>query len=548
MSPLHILLIEDNEHDQVAFRRAFAKADVLVEIVTYQRAEQALATLSTDMAAYDVVVVDYKLPGMTGLDFCRKLLKNGLPFPLVLLTGVGTESLAVAALKVGVSDYIVKDYEHGYLELLPVLLPDVVRRHQEHLAHNRALQALQESEARYRTLFEQARDALHVADAEDNIVDVNQKACELFGYDRETLLTMSVADLQAPEVRQNVGTIVTGELDQYGSSAFETVDIRADGTRIPVEVSVASLTGLQGGKLYLSIVRDITERKLAEQQLREYTNHLEERVEEKVRELERERAKALQMDKMASLGQIATGVAHELNQPLTAISMEADYLYEVSRRAMQGQMELLGPETLAEMGENLHEDVLRCRRIIDHLRTFGRVSEETVTFLPVNQPIQDSLILVGMRLREHGVDVQLDLAEDLPMIWANTYRLEQVFLNLMGNAEYALEEMAQRVRAGEVDCSRYRKILKITTRVQDERVWVEICDNGIGVPPEVQGRIFEPFVTTKPPGQGTGLGLSISADIVAEFGGEITFESVENQGTTFILSFPVATQPQGTMS
>ncbi len=271
-------------------------------------------------------------------------------------------------------------------------------------------------------------------------------------------------------------------------------------------------------------------------ELREYAENLEQMVAQKVRELEMERAKAIQMDKMASLGQMATGVAHELNQPLTAISFEADYLKSVVRKAEEtarSYSDLLPAEELYELGENLMQDVARCRRIVDHLRAFGRTSPAEPYPVDINQPIEGSLILVGARLREHGIRVDLDLAPDLPRILADSHRLEQVFINLIANAEYALLRRAEQAPAD------YHKTLDIRTREEGDEVVARVRDNGIGMSEEARLHLFEPFFTTKPEGEGTGLGLSISYGIVTDYDGSIICESVVGEGTTFTLRFPV---------
>ena len=279
-----------------------------------------------------------------------------------------------------------------------------------------------------------------------------------------------------------------------------------------------------------------------EEELQRYNSQLEQLVDEKVRQLEMERAKVIQSGKMAALGEMATGVAHELNQPLTAMLFEADYFATLADRAEGRGEGAVSVETgeLRQIGENLAEDIARCRRIIDHLRDFGRAAERKVTPINLNTPIDDSFILLGAQLREHDVDVQLNLVDDLPPILADPHRLEQVFLNLISNAEHAMEAMEKRVAGGEVERPGYRKTLRIDTYAEGETVFATVRDNGSGIPESAREQIFEPFFTTKPMGQGTGLGLSISYNIVSEFGGQITFETAENEGTTFVLSFPVA--------
>ena len=141
-SPLRILLVEDDEHDRLAFRLAFQKSQVSCEITEYIRAEEALERLCTDASSFDLAVIDHALPGMSGLDLSKKLVDEKIPLPLVILTGRGSEQLAVEALKAGVDDYIIKGPGPGYLELLPLVLPEVVRRHGDRLARKQAEEEL----------------------------------------------------------------------------------------------------------------------------------------------------------------------------------------------------------------------------------------------------------------------------------------------------------------------------------------------------------------------------------------------------------------------
>src|SRR6266542_1230730 len=142
--PLHILLVEDSEYDVLAFHRAFQKASAPCDIALCERAEVALAQLCVQAAAFDLVVADYKLPGMSGLELYRALRASNIPIPLVLLTGAGTEYLAVEALKAGVDDYIIKDVGRGYIDLLPLVLSEVVQRYRNRLDHQRAQEALRQ--------------------------------------------------------------------------------------------------------------------------------------------------------------------------------------------------------------------------------------------------------------------------------------------------------------------------------------------------------------------------------------------------------------------
>ncbi|MCP4535769.1 MAG: GAF domain-containing protein [Chloroflexi bacterium] len=180
-SSLRILLVEDSKHDQLAFHRAFEQSPVSVEITVYERAEQALEQLQTSAAPFDLVVSDYRLPGMSGLDMCRELVEQECPLPIVMLTGTGTEYLAVEALKIGVDDYIIKDPGHGYLKLLPVVLPDVVNRHRDRWARQQAEEALWHHTAQLEALRKVGLELTAQLDLDTLLYSIVSQALELLG-------------------------------------------------------------------------------------------------------------------------------------------------------------------------------------------------------------------------------------------------------------------------------------------------------------------------------------------------------------------------------
>jgi PAS domain S-box-containing protein len=405
----------------------------------------------------------------------------------------------------------------------------------------RAEDALRESEERYRQLFEMESDAIFLIDNETGqILEANRAASALYGYSHEELLSKKNTDLSAePEETQRVTEETPIVADNQVLIPLRWHRKR-DGTVFPVEIT-GRFFEHKGRPVHVAAIRDTTERRQMQAQLHEHAEHLEQLVQEKIHELDLERAKLVHTSRLAALGQMATGVAHELNQPLTAILLEGDYLKTLAQRSLdEASPVTLDARDLHRVGEDITADVGRCTRIIDHLRTFGRISEQEPTPIDLNQIIEDSFILVGRRLQEHGVEVKLRLGKDLPPILADVHRLEQVILNLITNAEYGLSAMARRVKDGEVDLVDYRQRLEISTYLEGEDVVARVRDNGIGIPKEDKEHIFEPFFTTKPVGEGTGLGLSISYGIVTGFGGEITFESAENEGTIFTLRFPAA--------
>lgn len=413
--------------------------------------------------------------------------------------------------------------------------------------------ALQSSEYKFRSFVEQSLDGFALADEEGLIVEWNHAMEVISGLPATSVIGRPIWDVQfelelpeqqTPEryaqLQNAIGQLLrTGEAP-WIKQIMTRVYRRPDGSQCFIEGIVFPIQTTRGFMLG-SVTRDITERKQVEMQLQHYTQQLEQLVRFKVRELEQERAKVIHAGKLAALGEMATGVAHELNQPLTSLLLDTEYLQMLGQRGLDDTVQAcISPAELLEIAGNQLRDIHRCRRIIDHLRAFGRVSNETPTLLDLNQPIRDVFILIEQRLREHNITVLRDLAPTLPPVMGHAMRLEQVFLNLISNAEYALAEMEQRVREGAVTFPDYQKILRIRSYVQDQHVCVEIQDNGCGMSPAQQERLFEPFFTTKPVGQGTGLGLSISYGIITELGGEIFYKSAENEGTTFIVCLPLA--------
>ena len=242
----------------------------------------------------------------------------------------------------------------------------------------------------------------------------------------------------------------------------------------------------------------------------------------------------LQSARLVSLGEMAAGVAHELNQPLTVISGAAEDLYLRLAEDLD-----ISPEQLKQKLKDVMELSERMAGTIDHLRVFSRdTSAEPGIAFSLNDVIRSSLRLIEAQLANHGIVLHLDLAEELPMVSGHPHQLEQVFLNLLTNARDALDE--KEVEAPPEERS---KRLEVRTRCETDgavRVVAEVEDSGVGMDEASIGRVFEPFFTTKGSDRGTGLGLSISYAIVKSHDGQITCQSRKGEGTVFRMVFPAA--------
>ncbi len=248
----------------------------------------------------------------------------------------------------------------------------------------------------------------------------------------------------------------------------------------------------------------------------------------------------MRSDRLRSLGEMAAGIAHELNQPLAGISGIAEILLMQSE-----QQRSLEPAKTAERLQVILEQIDRMVHIIDHVRRFAREAGLRETqIVDLNRIVRSSLHLVKTQLQSRGIRLVLQTAPNPLPVRVNPFSLEEVLLNLLTNARDALEERM----AAEKDLFLPRIVL--STREERsgarDRVELNIRDNGNGIPEKHMFRIFDPFFTTKDPDRGTGLGLSISKSIIEECDGHIAFVSAEGEGTEFTISLPKDPSDQGT--
>jgi len=236
----------------------------------------------------------------------------------------------------------------------------------------------------------------------------------------------------------------------------------------------------------------------------------------------------IQAGKMTTLGVMAAGMAHEINQPLNVIQVCADFFLKMLRRGQP-----ISDDDLKTMANDIVANVERATRVIKHVRDFARQSEVVKNRVNINDPITDVFKVLGHQLKVHQIELKLDLDPNVPLIMAEHNRLEQVFINLVSNAIDAMDQKSE--QPGQESPG---KILMIKSFAENGYVCVDVSDTGIGMTEEVKNKIFEPFFTTKKIGKGTGLGTSISYGIVKDYDGTITVESQVGQGTTFKIRFP----------
>jgi histidine kinase len=364
--------------------------------------------------------------------------------------------------------------------------------------HKLLEQQLEKSEKKYHEIFNNIPNPVFVLDAESlEIRDCNEAVQSVYGYAKEEILHRRFVELFAEDEQlRYVAKILRSDV------IHQARQIHKDGRTLFVDMWV-SPAEYPGRRVLLVTTSDITQRLETEQHL-------------------------IQASKMATLGEMATGVAHELNQPLAVIKTASRFFIKKVRNR-----EAIPEHIIATLSEEIDSHVDRATRIINHMREFGRKADRQRDVIQVNEVLQKSLEIFSQQLKIRGIDVILNLADPLPSVRADANRLEQVFINLLINARDAIESKVQAAAH-----SKAEKKIYLATAPRNGWVQIEVRDSGMGIPREVIGRIFEPFFTTKEVGKGTGLGLSISYQIIQDFGGTIRPESRPGEGAAFIINLP----------
>ncbi len=346
-----------------------------------------------------------------------------------------------------------------------------------------------------------------------------------------------VAELGEPVLVNDIETdprFAKANDPKYGCGAFISLPVRV-GDRVIGVVNLAKKVGVAPpdsrpftatdlqflNTLITHIAYAMDNARLLEE-ARQAAQRLAQVVEAQQLRLTHAQQQMLQAEKLSAMGQLLAGVAHELNNPLSVVMGQTALL----RRATAA-----GP--LAPRAEKIAQAAERCARIVKNFLAMARQRPSERGEVRLNQVVEEAVELLAYPLRVDNVEVTLDLAEDLPVLWADPHQLSQVVVNLVTNAHQALRETPP---------PRRLTFLSRSDPVEG-RVTLAVADNGPGIPPALQGRIFEPFFTTKPPGQGTGLGLALCQGIVEGHGGSIRVESEPGQGAVFRIELPVEAQP-----
>jgi len=372
----------------------------------------------------------------------------------------------------------------------------------------KAEEALQEAEKRYRTLFEHSPSGILLIDSKTaGIIEFNDITCSQLGYSRDEFAKLQISDFDALETPRDTKARITKILCE-GKDAFETKHRTKDGKLRDILVIVQK-TRISGKDIFHCIFHDITERKTAEDQLEEYSEKLEQKVQEKTKELLESHKKLVVAERLATIGEVATQVGHDLRNPLTSIKGAAYYL------KMDKNIKL--DKNAIKMLDTIDNSITYSDKIITDLLDFS----QEIKLKPVGKIVRDIVTdAISSITVPKKVNV-INSTESEPTIRADSLLIRRVLHNVFINAFDAMPDGGT---------------LKIESKENGENVSIRICDSGVGMPKNVIEKVFTPFFTTK--ARGVGLGLAICKRIVEAHGGSISVESKKGKGTCVTIILP----------
>lgn len=472
----HILMIDDDEDD------FFLVNALLQDISPDQYVLQWVSSykeglLAIEARAHDLYLVDYRLGAYTGIDVLHHFRNLGYKAPVILFTGKGDYLIDKEAMQAGASDYLVKS------EINAALLERAIRYTLDKFSH---LQTIEKSEKRYFSIFEKSNDLILLADCEHKIVAANPAALNVLKYEETELYNTHLRGLFADQ------GVISDFLDQLcgegGVVQKEYVFRSKSGQQLDVMINASLLD--EKKQLYLCIIQDITARKRKEREKK-------------------------QQEKFVITGRIARLIAHEVRNPLTNI------LLAVSQLKTEPVAET---EDAALYLDIMERNCHRINQLVTELLQSTRMSELNMVPLGLNTLVEKALDLAADRLQLNAVTVTKEICEPDCMILADEDKILIAFLNIIINGIEAM-------KAGEGK-------LGIKTWQDTEKVFVRIADNGSGISPQNLAKLFEPFFTNKT--KGTGLGLTATQNIILQHKGTIAVDSELGEGTSFLMSFPIA--------
>jgi len=482
-SKLRLLLIDDDEDDYVEIKELLGAAKgFLFSVDWVSRFDDALPAI--ERGEHDVYLIDYRLGKGTGLDLIQSALSGGVKGPMILLTGFGDHEVDLKAMKIGAADYLVKGQINA---------PLLERSIRYSMLRSKTLETIRQREENFRSLLNSAFEGIVVHEMNGEILDANHAAARILGLSGEGLVGKNLFALTSPRCKEFVAQM----LEERSESSYEVQCQRKDGASIHLEVRSKPYT-YQGKAAALTAVRDVSGQKQMQAQI-------------------------MIQDRLASIGLMASSLAHEIGTPLGVIRGRAEYL------SMQVQ-----DDATRKSVDVIVSQIDRISKLIRSLLNLARGDGAAagVGKVELQPTIRDVLDLMAHEFSRAGITIENQL-ESLPALFvrAEAQSLHQVFLNLLVNSVHAIqsESKAGRTKGHSI---------RIGFADRSTHCLISVEDSGCGISQENQKNLFKPFFTTKDIGAGTGLGLATIYWMIKSWHGSIEVESQEGKGTSFRLILP----------
>ena len=494
-------MLEDDPLDAELIQELLKANQFACEVIRVQTRAEFVAGLENP--GLHLILADYKLPSFDGLSALKLAVDTRPDLPFIFVSGALGEEVAIEAVKIGATDYVVKSR-------LSRLVPSVqraLREAQEHTERKRAEEALRRSEA----FLAEAQRISHTGSWEWNLATGklvwSEEHCRIFGFDPNTIEPTFQLFLESihSEDRFRVQQTLDEATRARSGFSLEFRIVVPDGSIKYLHAVGRQILSTAGNiDDYIGATMDITERKLSEDALRTA------------------QADLARVARLTTVGELAASIAHEINQPLGAIVANGN---ACSRWLAKDQPKL---DEARRAAERIVRDGHRAGDIIKSVRALLGTSAPDMTELDINDAIREILILTRNELHMHNVALETELTDGLPLIMGDRVRLQQVILNLVMNAIEAM--------SGNTDETRVLRVQ--SQRDEPGTVRIAIEDSGPGIAPEIQDRVFEAFFTTKPGGM--GMGLSICRSIIDAHGGRLWISPASSQGAVFQFTVRIA--------
>ena len=477
--PLRVLIIEDSEDDVALLLRALRRGGY---DPTFERVDTPGAMNNVlDQQTWDIVLSDYTMPHFSAPAALTLLRKMGLDIPFIIVSGSVGEDIAVAAMKTGVHDYLMK----GNLARLNPAIARELREAANRRTRRKAEQTLRETEEYNKNILMSLPYAIMIFDHSRKVQYVNPVYLKDFNLREEAVIGKDLFEVlpfpsaQKERIRKDVESFLSGK-------PIDPQEVKINKRTFKYRLFYLLKDMAEAHKCGL-IIRDVTAEKKLQQHL-------------------------TQSEKLAGIGTMAAGIAHEINNPLFGIMGMAEAILDEE-----------DPPLIKEYAKDIIKHSKNMSAIVKGLTMYSRSTEaEDTELIDLNEKLDDAIKLVRHSLEFDGIEVTKDYKAH-KRIMIHSGELQQVFVNIIHNAAQAMNGTGR---------------LLLTTKTDGDAVVIQTSDSGPGIPEDQIGRIFDPFFTTKDPGKGTGLGLNIVYRIVQKYNGKIGVESKEGKGATFTITFP----------